>query len=72
MEKKVSENNISKSTLSDKKSYEINSTSSIEIVYQNNFQNIFTKNNKKMYIKIITYLEYQFRISRYSFFTKNK
>ena len=59
MEKKVSENNISKSTLSDKKSYEINSTSSIEIVYQNNFQNIFTKNNKKMYIKIITYLEYQ-------------
>ena len=36
MEKKVSENNISKSTLSDKKSYEINSTSSIEIVYQNN------------------------------------
>ena len=59
MEKKVSENNISKSTLSDKKSYEINSTSSTEIVYQNNFQNIFTKNNKKMYIKIITYLEYQ-------------
>ena len=59
MEKKVSENNISKSTLSDKKSYEINSTSSIEIVYQNNFQNIFTKNNKKMYIKIRTYLEYQ-------------
>ena len=59
MEKKVSENNISKSTFSDKKSYEINSTSSIEIVYQNNFQNIFTKNNKKMYIKIITYLEYK-------------
>jgi hypothetical protein len=59
MEKKVSENNISKSTLSDKKSYEINSTSSIEIVYQNNFQNIFTKNNKKIYIKIITYLEYK-------------
>ena len=59
MEKKVSENNISKSTLSDKKSYEINSTSSTEIVYQNNFQNIFTKNNKKIYIKIITYLEYK-------------
>ena len=59
MEKKVSENNISKSILSDKKSYEINSASSTEIVYQNNFQNIFTKRNKKMYIKIITYLEYQ-------------
>ena len=59
MEKKISENNISKSTLSDKKSYEINSTSSTEIVYQNNFQNIFTKKNKKIYIKIITYLEYK-------------
>ena len=59
MEKKISENNISKSTFSDKKSYEINSTSSIEIVYQNNFQNIFTKNNKKIYLKIITYLEYK-------------
>ena len=59
MEKKASENNISKSTLSDKKSYELNSSSSIEIVYQNNFQNIFTKKNKKLYIKIITYLEYK-------------
>ena len=59
MEKKISENNISKSTFSDKKSYEISSTSSTEIVYQNNFQNIFTKNNKKIYIKIITYLEYK-------------
>ena len=59
MEKKISENNISKSTLSDKKSYEINSTSSTEIVYHNNFQNIFTKKNKKIYIKIITYLEYK-------------
>ena len=59
MEKKGNENNISKSTLSDKKSYEITSTSSTEIVYQNNFQSIFTKKNKKIYIKIILYLEYK-------------
>ena len=41
------------------KSNEINSISSQDIIYTNNFQNIFTKKNKKLYIAIIKYLEYK-------------
>ena len=35
------------------------SNSSSDIIYINNFQNLFTKKNKKIYIRIITYLEYK-------------
>ena len=41
------------------KSNEVNSISSQDIIYKNNFQNIFTKKNKKLYIAIIKYLEYK-------------
>ena len=40
------------------KSNGLSSNSSSEIIYINNFQNLFNKKNKKIYIKIITYLEY--------------
>ena len=64
MEKPQEETNISQSvnSLSKKssiKSYELNSISSSEIVNKNDFQNIFTKKNKKIYITVITYLEYK-------------
>jgi hypothetical protein len=41
------------------KSNELSSNSSSDIIYINNFQNLFTKKNKKIYIRIITYLEYK-------------
>ena len=40
------------------KSNELNSNSSNDLVYKNNFQNLFDKKNKKIYLTIITYLEY--------------
>ena len=68
MEKNQEETNLSKNinSLSNKssiKSYELNSISSTETVYKNNFQNIFTKKNKRIYFSIITYLEYKDIIS---------
>ena len=64
MEEKPEVNNIirsisSQSKISSSKSNELNSISSTDITYKNNFQNIFTKKNKKIYISIITYLEYK-------------
>ena len=49
----------SQSKISSTLSNEINSYPSTESISKNNFQNIFTKNNKKIYITIITYLEYK-------------
>ena len=50
---------ISISKISSSQSNEINSYPSTESINKNNFQNIFTKKNKKIYITIITYLEYK-------------
>ena len=47
------------SQISSIKSKEMNTISSKDIVYKNNFQNIFTKKNKKIYITVIKYLEYK-------------
>ena len=49
----------SQSKISSSKSNEINSINSIENIYTNNFQNIFIKENKKLYLSIITFLEYK-------------
>ena len=65
MEKKLDEIHIkrsisSKSDLSSSlKSNGLSSSFSKDIIYKNNFQNIFTKKNKKIYITIIKYLEYK-------------
>ena len=47
------------SQISSIKSKEMNTISSKDIIYKNNFQNIFTKKNKKIYITVIKYLEYK-------------
>ena len=49
----------SQSKKSSLKTNEINSINSIESISKNNFQNIFIKENKKLYISIITFLEYK-------------
>ena len=64
MEIKPEELNIKRSVSSQLKaskfkSNELSSNSASDIIYINNFQNLFTKKNKKIYIKIITYLEYK-------------
>ena len=65
MEKnKVNENAIKKSNNSQSNkifssSKIINTINSNEIIYNNNFQNLFVKKNKKIYISIITFLEYK-------------
>ena len=62
MEEKTEESDIrtiSISKISSLQSNELNSISSTDITYKNNFQNIFIKKNKKIYLTIITYLEYK-------------
>ena len=64
MEKQPVEINIkrsvtSKSQFSSIRSSELYSSSSNELIYTNNFQYLFTKKNKKIFIEIITYLEYK-------------
>ena len=49
----------SQSKISSSQSNDINSINSIEHIYINNFQNIFIKENKKLYMTIITFLEYK-------------
>lgn len=64
MEKKPEEIPVKRSIsdqsqISSKKSKEMNRNSSKDLLYKNNFQNIFTKRNKKIYITVIKYLEYK-------------
>ena len=48
----------SRSKISKSNELNSNSNSSNDLVYKNNFQNLFDKKNKKIYLTIITYLEY--------------
>ena len=59
MEQKLDEKISYQSNISSIKSNDLSTSNSTDIVYKNNFQNIFVKKNKKIYITIIKYLEYK-------------
>ena len=59
MEEKLFEEKNASSKIPTNNNNKLDSNSSSEIIYINNFQNIFTKKNKKIYLTIITYLEYK-------------